>query len=129
MRNLGLSANQLVTLPGAGDFQLLRIESAPEPAALGVPRRAPDQAIMDADGAGGSRMVVVPDPAQQESLARENVPDPLAGEQTWPTDNVRAPRSILVCCGARCLSYMVCRVPEQTPVLCQSLCQLVQCLP
>ena len=41
-------------------------------------------------------MVVVPDPAQQESLARENVPDPLAGEQTWPTDNVRA--LLALCC-------------------------------
>lgn len=25
-------------------------------------------------------------PSQQESLESENVPDPMEGEQTWPTD-------------------------------------------
>jgi pre-rRNA-processing protein TSR1 len=35
-------------------------------------------------------VLATPDPMQQEALVRENVPDPLAGEQTWPTEEVRA---------------------------------------
>lgn len=35
-------------------------------------------------------VLATPDPAQQESLVREIAPDPLAGEQTWPTEEVRA---------------------------------------
>lgn len=35
-------------------------------------------------------MVVLPDPAAREKVVRENEADPLAGEQTWPTDMVRS---------------------------------------
>lgn len=39
MRHLGLSANQVVHVPGAGDFQIERIEGADEPVALGAAPR------------------------------------------------------------------------------------------
>lgn len=42
---------------------------------------------MDASG-GEFPVLEVADPQRQESLQRENVPDPLAGEQTWPTQEV-----------------------------------------
>ena len=42
---------------------------------------------MDADQ-GDAPMVATPDPGLQHDLVRENVPDPLAGEQTWPTEEV-----------------------------------------
>lgn len=31
-------------------------------------------------------ILAVADPTKQESLQSENVPDPLEGEQTWPTE-------------------------------------------
>ena len=42
---------------------------------------------MDADQ-GDAPMIATPDPGLQHDLVRENVPDPLAGEQTWPTEEV-----------------------------------------
>ena len=39
--------------------------------------------------ASRSSMAVLPDPAAREEVIRENEADPLAGEQTWPTDMVR----------------------------------------
>ena len=45
---------------------------------------------MEVDVSGGGLAAVVrPDPEKQEAVVRENVPDPLAGEQTWPTEHVR----------------------------------------
>jgi len=32
-----------------------------------------------------NKIIAVPDPLLQESLFRENIPDPFAAEQTWPT--------------------------------------------
>ncbi len=99
MRGLGLSAAQLVHVPGAGDFQVDRIEAAAAPAALGeaAPRPAPAGAAgasgapqaMDAAGAGAAVLAAAA-PGQREPLVRENAPDPLAGEQTWPTEEARA---------------------------------------
>ena len=34
------------------------------------------------------RLLAEPSPEAQEAVVRENVPDPLAGEQTWPTEEV-----------------------------------------
>ncbi len=39
--------------------------------------------------ASRSSMAVLPDPEAREEVIRENEADPLAGEQTWPTDMVR----------------------------------------
>jgi len=99
VRGLGLSAAQLVHVPGAGDFQVDRIEAAAEPAALGEPaaRPAPTGAAgasgapqaMDAAGAGAAVLAAAA-PGEREALVRENAPDPLAGEQTWPTEEARA---------------------------------------
>lgn len=41
------------------------------------------------DASGGEFPVLeVAVPERRESLQRENIPDPLAGEQTWPTQEV-----------------------------------------
>jgi pre-rRNA-processing protein TSR1 len=93
VRGASLCADQLAYLPGAGEFQIAAIEAADEPAALGsAPRahraKAAAASAMDADGVGISapRVLSAPVEATRESLQRENAPDPLAGEQTWPTD-------------------------------------------
>ena len=95
VRGLGLSANQAVHIAGAGDFQLAQIDGMPEsqeahepPSVIGQ-QQAGAVAMDQSAGEGPVPVLAVPDPEQQESLVRENVPDPLAGEQTWPTEEVR----------------------------------------
>ncbi|KAJ9165870.1 hypothetical protein P3X46_020688 [Hevea brasiliensis] len=80
-----LSVNQLVHVSGAGDFQLHKIEILKDPFPLN-PRKEPD--AMDSDDLLDVEVVrsVHPDSLTQEPLLVENVPDPLAGEQTWPTE-------------------------------------------
>lgn len=108
----GLSANQLVTVPGAGDFQIARIEAAPEPQCIGgtavasgggtrsrgSAAAAAGDAMDAEDATAGAAGVVLalPDPQQQEPLARENEPDPLAG--------VHVPCLTLPCLGLPCLA-------------------------
>ncbi|CAD5314654.1 unnamed protein product [Arabidopsis thaliana] len=63
LRARKLSVNQLVHVSGVGDFQFSKIEVLKS---------------------------LVPDPMKQEPLVIENTPDPLAGEQTWPTEEEMA---------------------------------------
>ncbi|KAL2472643.1 P-loop containing nucleoside triphosphate hydrolase superfamily protein [Forsythia ovata] len=84
IRARGLSVNQLVHVAGAGDFQLSKIDLLKDPCPLNA-RKGED--FMESDD---TNIQVVhcftPDPLKQESLLVENAPDPLAGEQTWPTE-------------------------------------------
>ena len=89
VRNLGLSANQVLHVPGAGDFQIRQLQVLEQPPPLGLTHKG------HANGNSASAMevsalqhVIVPDPAQQEQVVRENEADELVGEQTWPTDKV-----------------------------------------
>ncbi|KMT17059.1 hypothetical protein BVRB_2g041210 isoform A [Beta vulgaris subsp. vulgaris] len=85
IRARNLSVNQLVHVSGAGDFQLCKIDILRDPYALN-PRKGHDS--MDADDVLDLKVIssLVPDISKQEPLHVENVPDPLAGEQTWPTE-------------------------------------------
>ncbi|KDP36805.1 hypothetical protein JCGZ_08096 [Jatropha curcas] len=85
LRGRSLSVNQLVHVSGAGDFQLLKLEILKDPFPLN-PRKEPD--AMDSDDLLNAEVVrsMNPDSLTQEPLLVENVPDPLAGEQTWPTE-------------------------------------------
>ncbi|XP_002510662.2 pre-rRNA-processing protein TSR1 homolog isoform X2 [Ricinus communis] len=80
-----LSVNQLVHVSGAGDFQLQNIEILKDPSPLN-PRKELD--LMESDDVRDAEVVrsIDPDPLTQEPVLVENVPDPLAGEQTWPTE-------------------------------------------
>ncbi|KAL5557745.1 hypothetical protein UlMin_033956 [Ulmus minor] len=85
LRVRNLSVNQLVHVSGAGDFQLSKVEILKDPFPLN-PRK--EQDMMDSDDTTDIQVVrcLVPDPLNQEPLLVENVPDLLAGEQTWPTE-------------------------------------------
>lgn len=84
LRAHGLSVNQLVHIAGAGDFQLSKIELLRDPCPLNL-RKGVD--IMDSEiDAQQVVTCLTPDPLKQEPLLVENAPDPLAGEQTWPTE-------------------------------------------
>ena len=95
MRNVGLSANQVLHIPGARDFQIKQMRVLDKPVPLGSTRKARANQSSD-NGNSASAMevsaaqqaLIVPDPQQQEQLVRENEADELVGEQTWPTDKV-----------------------------------------
>ncbi|CAK9178334.1 unnamed protein product [Ilex paraguariensis] len=84
LRARNLSVDQLVHVSGAGDFQMCKIEILKDPCPLNV--RKGD--FMDSDEVHDVQVINAfnPDPLKQEPLLIENVPDPLAGEQTWPTE-------------------------------------------
>lgn len=84
IRARGLSVNQLVHVSGAGDFQLSKIEVLKDPFPLNARK---EQDAMDSE-VNDVQVIrcLVPDPLKQEPLLVENIPDPLAGEQTWPTE-------------------------------------------
>lgn len=83
VRGVPATANQLWHLPGVGDFPVQKIESIHEPreARLNANHRNADDA-MDGDDV---LMTWTRDPEIAEDVMRENQPDDLAGEQTWPT--------------------------------------------
>ncbi|CAH9128835.1 unnamed protein product [Cuscuta epithymum] len=85
VRARGLSVNQLVHVSGVGDFQCSKIELLKDPCCLNSRKR---NDLMESDDINDAQVVccLTPDPLKQDSLLVENVPDPLAGEQTWPTE-------------------------------------------
>ncbi|XP_057469803.1 uncharacterized protein LOC130758851 [Actinidia eriantha] len=85
LRARNLSVNQLVHVSGAGDFQLCKIELLKDPCPLNA-RKEGDLMVSDETNDVQVVRSLAPDPMKQESLLVENVPDPLAGEQTWPTE-------------------------------------------
>ncbi len=94
VRYLGLSVNQPLHILGCGDFNIDRIEVADEPVSSGSKPAANGVQSMDMAGSG-ARLLAVADPAARQGVVRLNTPDPLAGEQTWPTTEVCVSR---ICC-------------------------------
>lgn len=78
VRHKGLTAQQLIHVPGAGDFQIAKIEAAEEPV-----RSLKGGHGQDAQMGG---VIAVSRPEEREPLVRENEVDPLDAEQTWPTE-------------------------------------------
>ena len=87
VRYLGLSVNQPLHILGCGDFNIDRIEVEREPVSSGCKPAANGAQGMDMAG-GGARLLAVADPAARQGVVRLNTPDPLVGEQTWPTTEV-----------------------------------------
>ncbi|KAJ6811590.1 pre-rRNA-processing protein TSR1-like protein isoform X1 [Iris pallida] len=85
VRAHSISANQLVHLSGGGDFQIGRIDVLKDPFPMNERK---DRNSMEADDLHSIEVIrtILPDPLKQEPLLVENIPDPLAGEQTWPTE-------------------------------------------
>ena len=76
VRGIGLSANQLVHLPGAGDYNIARVGGPADPHR---PGRAPADGM---DGEGGT--LAESDPERRERFVRANTAEEEM-EQTWPT--------------------------------------------
>ena len=78
LRGKPLSPNQLVHVPGIGDYQISLIETKIDPCPFGGSRHGEMEVDSDA-------VKLLPDPALQESLLIEAEVDPMEGEQTWPS--------------------------------------------
>ena len=91
VRYLGLSVHQPIHIQGCGDFNIDRIEVAEAPCSSGRKPAGPEVQTMDMAGSGAT-LLAVADPAARQGVVRLNSPDPLAGEQTWPTNEVSSSR-------------------------------------
>lgn len=80
LRGVALSVNQLVYIPGLGDFQLEAIATH----TIDPYRIQKSGNVEMADETQGRLLVA--DPERQTSLQRENIPDLMDAEQTWPTE-------------------------------------------
>lgn len=85
IRGKPLSVNQLLHLPGLGEFQMKQIEMPKDPYLIKKKKdgmQEDDLCEMDED----IKIIATADPAKQASLISEAEVDPMEGEQTWPTD-------------------------------------------
>ncbi|NXD81637.1 TSR1 protein, partial [Halcyon senegalensis] len=97
VRGQTLDVNSLVHIVGHGDFQMSQVDAPPDPLSLNPrvvkgQKRSQDMEVQD-DSVNGSdemeedvKVLMKADPNKQESLQSEVVPDPMEGEQTWPTE-------------------------------------------
>ncbi|KAJ7400732.1 Pre-rRNA-processing protein TSR1 like protein [Pitangus sulphuratus] len=97
VRGQTLDVNSLVHIVGHGDFQVSQVDAPPDPLSLNPrvvkgQKRSQDMEIQE-DPVNGTdemeedvKVLMKADPSKQESLQSEVVPDPMEGEQTWPTE-------------------------------------------
>ncbi|CAL1681354.1 unnamed protein product [Lasius platythorax] len=83
-----LSVNNLVHIPGFGDFQMSCIRELDDPYEIIYANRkklsSDDE--MKAEEKNRTVALYTADPEKQESLESEYIPDPMDAEQTWPTE-------------------------------------------
>nr|XP_023024450.1 pre-rRNA-processing protein TSR1 homolog [Leptinotarsa decemlineata] len=80
LRGAALSVNQLVHIPGLGDFQMSQIDAPFDN------HKFDKKNFMESGKQSVTRILEISDPSQQESLDSENIPDPMDAEQTFPTN-------------------------------------------
>ncbi len=78
---------------------------AEEPSSSGRKPAANGAQSMDMAGSG-AKLLAVADPAARQGLVRLNTPDPLAGEQTWPTTEVGDVQALAICHFITCHSMI-----------------------
>ncbi|XP_057357031.1 pre-rRNA-processing protein TSR1 homolog isoform X2 [Manis pentadactyla] len=96
LRGQTLNVNSLLHIIGHGDFQMKQIDAPVDPFPLNSsviksqkdPGMAMETGAMDAvaEMEEDLKVLVKADPDRQESLQTEVIPDPMEGEQTWPTE-------------------------------------------
>ncbi|XP_021784222.1 pre-rRNA-processing protein TSR1 homolog isoform X2 [Papio anubis] len=96
VRGQTVNVNRLLHIVGHGDFQMKQIDAPGDPFPLNPrrikPQKDPDM-VMEIcatdtvdDMEEGLKVLMRADPDRQESLQAEVIPDPMEGEQTWPTE-------------------------------------------
>ncbi|XP_018570304.1 pre-rRNA-processing protein TSR1 homolog [Anoplophora glabripennis] len=83
LRGTALSVNQLIHIPGLGDFQMAQIDALSDPNKI---NNKTGTSAMDVAESISVRVLERCDSTKQESLDSENIPDPMDAEQTWPTN-------------------------------------------
>ncbi|TKC47295.1 hypothetical protein EI555_006482 [Monodon monoceros] len=96
VRGQALNVNNLLHIVGHGDFQMKQIDAPMDPFPLNPrvikspkdPGMAMEICATDAvvDMEEDLKVLMKADPERQESLQTEVIPDPMEGEQTWPTE-------------------------------------------
>ncbi|XP_069801789.1 pre-rRNA-processing protein TSR1 homolog [Dendropsophus ebraccatus] len=97
VRGQELNVNRLIHIVGHGDFQMMQIDSPPDPYPLNPQvhktKAKKEQDVEMADENANSakmeedvKVLMKADSSVQESLQTEVVLDPMEGEQTWPTE-------------------------------------------
>lgn len=83
VRGRGFSADNLFHLLNCGTFQIAAVTAAKDP--YGLSTGAAGAAVME-DSNDGQENVLSEPTEKQESLVNAVDPDPMQGEQTWPTE-------------------------------------------
>lgn len=88
VRGQNLDVNKLVHIVGHGDFQMSQVDGPPDPMPMNpkVTKKTPGAEELVAEMEEDLKVLMKADSSKQESLETEVVPDPMEGEQTWPTD-------------------------------------------
>ncbi|XP_056414698.1 pre-rRNA-processing protein TSR1 homolog isoform X2 [Hyla sarda] len=97
VRGQELDVNRLIHIVGHGEFQMMQIDAPPDPYPLNPrahkTKAKKEQDVEMADEPANCaemeedvKVLMKADPSLQESLQSEVVPDPMEGEQTWPTE-------------------------------------------
>ncbi|KAM8818237.1 pre-rRNA-processing protein TSR1 homolog [Rhynchonycteris naso] len=96
VRGQTMNVNNLLHIVGHGDFQIKQIDAPtdPFPLNLRVNKSQKDRGMAReivatdavADMEEDVKVLMKADPGRQESLQTEVIPDPMEGEQTWPTE-------------------------------------------
>ncbi|XP_039180213.1 pre-rRNA-processing protein TSR1 homolog isoform X1 [Crotalus tigris] len=95
VRGRSLNVNSLVHIVGHGDFQMNQVDAPPDLFALNLKCPGGQLASRKKQGDLSSsvtemeeevKVLSKADPAKQQSLQSEVVPDPMEGEQTWPSE-------------------------------------------
>ncbi|ELV11152.1 Pre-rRNA-processing protein TSR1 like protein [Tupaia chinensis] len=96
VRGQTLNVNSLLHIVGHGDFQMQQIDAPVDPFPLNRrvtksqkdPSMTMETCALDAvaEMEEDFKVLMKADPAKQESLQTEVIPDPMEGEQTWPTE-------------------------------------------
>ncbi|XP_069766404.1 LOW QUALITY PROTEIN: pre-rRNA-processing protein TSR1 homolog [Narcine bancroftii] len=88
VRGQALDVNKLVHIVGHGDFQMSCIDGPPDPMPLNpkVTKKTLGAEEPAAEMEEDLKVLMKVDRSKQESLDSEVVPDPMEGEQTWPTE-------------------------------------------
>ncbi|KAL4223073.1 ribosome biogenesis protein tsr1 [Mactra antiquata] len=92
VRSRTLSCNRLVHISGLGDYQLSQIDVLEDPNILNAKtdrksrKDNQDVDMEDSSSVNEALSIIKPDASKIESLDSEVIPDPMEGEQTWPTE-------------------------------------------
>ncbi|XP_062887263.1 pre-rRNA-processing protein TSR1 homolog [Mobula hypostoma] len=88
VRGKPLDVNKLVYIVGHGDFQMSQVDGPPDPMPLNprVTKKTAGAEDASCEMEEDVKVLMKADCSKQESLELEVVPDPMEGEQTWPTD-------------------------------------------